>query len=373
MEVANDPPPPPRRRRRKQRQDHATATVAETSISELPSHLTCDILSRLSLKSIFRCKRVCSSFRNLTLEPHFPQLHLPRSPLSLILFRRSDCRHPSAFGFLPLADSLEALRCRRATMTFETKPEIPAGRGSTLAMVSSCNGLVCLADRYCSDTVYIYNPVTRQHFLLPKPKNEPTVWTQPHTRLHCCVYTLGVDDEWRNIGDTRQPLPHNSPFVFLNGALHWIGSEGSRLLLCYFDMEKEQCGNLPLPTLSVVPFQPIVVTRFHLGVVDNCLYIRDEQEPRLPINVWVTKDYKNIGSWTLEWSIHRQLHSWLGLDLKPLKTLKDGTLLMIVKEKILASYNPVTKLFKRASYHGVQSWAESIADVPSFLPLPGAL
>ncbi|KAG5551622.1 hypothetical protein RHGRI_009889 [Rhododendron griersonianum] len=240
-------------------------------------------------------------------------------------------------------------------MKFETKPEIPDD--SLLTMVSSCNGLVCLADRFCSDTFYIYNPVTRQHFLLPKPKNEPRVWNlrqhfgygfgysqsadlfkvvkftakrnEQSPKLHFCVYTLGVDDEWRNLGDTRQPLPHNSPFVFLNGALHWIGSEGSRLLLCYFDMEKEQCGNLPLPTLSVVPFQS-KVTRFHLGVVDNCLYIRDEQKPRLPINIWVMKDYENIGSWTLEWSIHRQLPPWLGLDLKPLKTLKDGTVLMIV-------------------------------------------
>ncbi|KAE9456240.1 hypothetical protein C3L33_11859, partial [Rhododendron williamsianum] len=376
MEVANDPPPPPRRRRRKQRKEiQDRATVVKTSILELPSHITTP----------------------------FPSIAPPRSPLSLILFRRSDSRHPSAFGFLPLADSPEALRRRGAPMKFETKPEIPAG--SPLSMVSSCNGLVCLADRFCSDTVYICNPVTRQHLFLPKPKNEPSVrnidpryfgfgfgygfgYSQStdlfkvvkftgkgynkSARLHCCVHTLGVDAEWRNIGDTGQPPPHNSQFVFFNGGLHWIGSEGySMLLLCYFDMEKEQCGNLPLPNLSHIFRYKSRVDRFHLGVVDNCLYIRDVQKFPMPIQIWVMKDYENIGSWTLEWTIHRQLPSWLGLDLKPLKTLKDGTVLMLVKEKTLASYNPVTKLFERVSYHGVHSWEESIADSKRVKKLSG--
>ncbi|KAH7842460.1 hypothetical protein Vadar_005564 [Vaccinium darrowii] len=392
MEAAIDPRPPPRRRRRKRQKGTRDYTnTAATTISELPDHIRSNIISRLPLKSIFTCKRVCSSFRSLTLDPYFPQLHLPMSPLSLILYRHcSSYSHHPTFGFLSLADSLVDLGLPRSTMKFETKIEIPAC--STLRMKSSCNGLICLSNYYCSDEVCICNPITRQHLFLPKPKNKH-VWSGygigysqsthhfkvvkftvegelPH-RLQCWVYTLGVDDEWRSLGDTGQPVPDNGSFVLLNGALHWIGLQDSELLLCYFDMEKEQCGNLPLPNLSFMPCQ-LKGTRFHLGVVDFCLYIRDEQKCRLPVNIWVMKDYKNIGSWSLEWIIQRPIPSWVGLDLKPLKTLEDGAVLMIVKQKTLVSYNPVTTIFERVRYHGVHSWEEAIADVPSFLPLPGA-
>ncbi|KAH7844552.1 hypothetical protein Vadar_029263 [Vaccinium darrowii] len=239
MEAATDPHrTPPRRRRRKQpkkKRDHAYNAASATTISELPSHITDDILSRLPLKSIFNCKRVCSSFRNLTLEPHFPQLHLSRSPLTLILYRHSMYFKTTFFGFLPLDDSVAHLCRRRAAIKFKAQFEFPTN-----------------------------------------------------------------------------PLSPN-----------------------------EQCGNLPLPELFAV-HSPLEEKCFHLGVVDNCLYICDARASHLPVNIWVMKDYGDIGSWTLEWIIRRPLPSRLDHNLKPVKTLEDGTVLMIVEEKILVSYNPAS-------------------------------
>ncbi|KAH7842656.1 hypothetical protein Vadar_007751 [Vaccinium darrowii] len=403
MEAATVPPPP---QRRKKTQDHSNTTT--TTISDLPSHITCDVLSRLPLNSIFYCKRLCSSFRNPTLEPYFPQLHLPKSPFSLILYRPSDFEHP-IFGYLPLDDSLVDLHRRsRWTMKFEAKIIHPTCfEFLSNRIVSSCNGLILLSDAKWSNNVCVCNPITRQHFFLPKPDEDLCLLRrgryfycgygfgysrstdlfkvvkftanykeQPY-RLHCCVYTLGVDDEWRTLGSTRQPVPYNPdlPFVFLNGALHWISWERSTWLLCYFDMEKEQCGNQTFRlhskklNLSAVP-SSLEGTRFHLGVVDNCLYIRDEQTSPLPVNIWVMKDYGDIRSWNLEWIIQRPLPSGLNQDLKPVKTLEDGTVLMTVRKKVLASYNPVTKVLQRVSYHGVQFWEDLIVGVLSFLPLP---
>lgn len=177
MENATDPLLRHRRHKQsKETQDH-TSTAA-TTILEIPSHITCDIVSQLPLKSIFSCKRVCSSFRNLTLEPYFPQLHLARSPLSLILHRPSDSLRPTTFGFLPLDGSLVELRRHGATMKFETRIENPAG--SRFGMVDSCHGLICLADYICPSKVYICNPITRQHFVVPKCKNVPsTMYGRP--------------------------------------------------------------------------------------------------------------------------------------------------------------------------------------------------
>ena len=131
-------------------------------------------------------------------------------------------------------------------------------------------------------------------------------------------------------------------------------------------MEKEQCGNLPLPSQCSDYC-------LNLGVVDNCLYILHYQTFRLPVNIWVMKDYENIDSWTLEWIIQQPLPSRLDGNLRPVMTLENGSLLMIINNNTLASYNPVARLLERISYHGVSSWSESIAGVPSFLTLPGAV
>ncbi|KAH7842558.1 hypothetical protein Vadar_006699 [Vaccinium darrowii] len=333
MEAATNPPPsPPRHRRRKQQkkaQDDTNTDAIATTISELPSHITCDILSRLPLKSIFTCKLVSPSFRNLTLDPHFPRLHLSRSPLTLILHRHSTDYGTTFFGFLPLEDSLADLRRCRATIQFNTQIEFPS---SLQSIVSCCDGLICLTDFFRSDKVCLFNPLTRQHFLLPKPKKYQKIVNKrpfisvsgygdgdgvqfelgiglgycpstalykvvqftgsfekpPHT-LHCRIYTLGVDDKWRTLGNTGQPIPNFLTLVFFNGALHWISSGDSLLMLCYFDMEKEQCGNLPLPDHFAVPSQ-LEEKFFHLGVVDNCLYICDERASHSSVNIWVMKE-----------------------------------------------------------------------------------
>ncbi|KAH7845027.1 hypothetical protein Vadar_034363 [Vaccinium darrowii] len=392
MEAATDPPPGRRsRKRRRETQDHTTAAAAaasSTSILDLPNQITCDIISRLPIKSIFSSKVICPRFRNLTLEPGFPQLHFSRSPLSLILFRRSKNDKPTTFGILPLDD----LDSRRSAMKFETQFE--SSGDNRLTIVNSCNGLICLANNHYHNIVYVCDPITRQHFRLPEFQNlvinenlsfrfgygfgycrsndlfkVVKFTTEPFgLSLDCCVYTLGVDDEWRTLGNTGQPIPRRHNFVFLNGALHWIGWKDSKLLLCYFNIEKEQCGNL-----SAVPCQiaEMPLGRFHLGIVDNCLYVRDEQIPPLPVNICVMKDYGNIVSWDVAWAIARPLP--LGLDLKPVKTLEDGRVMMIVKQKVLVSYDLVTRVFQRLSYQGVGFWEESTADVPSFLPLPGAV
>ncbi|KAH7842664.1 hypothetical protein Vadar_007832 [Vaccinium darrowii] len=282
MEAATDPP---RRRRRRKKTEDLTNTNS-TTISELPSHITCDILSRLPLNSIFSCKRVCSSFRNLTLEPDFPRLHLPRSPLRLILLRFS--HSTISFRFLPLDD----LRCPHSSSTMKFEIEIPARRP--------------------------LSPQSTHHFKVVKFAEEGE---QLPFRLHCWVYTLGVDDEWRYLGDTGQPTRRYCDFVFLNGALHWIGLQDSdQLLLCYFDMEKEQCRNHPLPNFSMHSF-PLRELCFKLGVVDNCLYIRCSVISQVHVNIWVMKDYENMKSWTLEWMPGLPF----GWTVSPVKTLEDGT------------------------------------------------
>ncbi|KAI8555367.1 hypothetical protein RHMOL_Rhmol05G0169500 [Rhododendron molle] len=144
------------------------------------------------------------------------------------------------------------------------------------------------------------------------------------------------------------------------------------LLLCYFDMEKGQCGNLPLPKFTLPSH--LVENRFHLEVVDNCLYIRDCQPSPfpVPVNIWaMKKDYGDVGSWTLEWII-QQPSFWARLGPQTNKDFGRWDSVDDCRTETLASYNPVATAIQRISYHGVKFWKDSFTDVASFLLLkPG--
>ncbi|KAG5548844.1 hypothetical protein RHGRI_014261 [Rhododendron griersonianum] len=106
---------------------------AAAPMSELPNDIMSDILSRLPLKSLFRCKRVCKVWRNIILEPNFAELHLSRSPLSLIFYRNgnnnkdnnnSDNSSSSHFEILQLHDP-PISGYRIAQMKFNTEIYFP--------------------------------------------------------------------------------------------------------------------------------------------------------------------------------------------------------------------------------------------------------
>ncbi|KAI8558141.1 hypothetical protein RHMOL_Rhmol04G0066400 [Rhododendron molle] len=258
-----------RRSKRKAIQNTAAA-VPTVTISDLPNHVTCDILSRLPLNSIFACKRVCKTWRDLTLEAYFAKLHLSRP-----------------------------------------------------------------------------------------------------CRLNCEIFTIGIDDEWRSMGDTEQlPALIISRIIFLNGALYWIGVENLRFI-CYFDIEREHFRSFPLPS-------HIGKDCVHLEVVDNLLYLHNRHFLHI-WRFWAMKDYGDFGSWALEWVIEEPTINKFEGFVRPLKTLKDGRLLMTfynftdATKTIIASYNPRTRVLKKNKYHLSGCWCTAVADIPCFFSPMDAL
>ncbi|KAL6975636.1 hypothetical protein U1Q18_024431 [Sarracenia purpurea var. burkii] len=365
---------PPQKKRANQNKSTA-ATTATAAILELPASIIWDIFSRLPLISICWCKIVCKTWRDLLLDPYFAKLHRSSSPISLILHNITNYTH---FGILELDDPIH-LSYRRAIVKFRTKIDIPEGY---IKIVGSCNGLLCLFDCFHRDTVIVCNPILGQTIILPKYTNiVPITYVKygfghssstdqykvlrfvmtsnVRSDFDCEIYTIGSDDAWRRIGvATREP----SNVVFLNGALHWIVFNNSSWLYYYFDVEKEQFESFSLPSDIRNPSN-------FLGVVDNCLYICDN--PFRRINIWVMKNHGDIGSLILEWAFDRPFPVWMARPPRPIKTLKDGTVLLI-SHTILASYNPKTGVFERIDYRGFQLWNEAVIDVPSFFSLMDA-
>ncbi|KAI8558153.1 hypothetical protein RHMOL_Rhmol04G0067200 [Rhododendron molle] len=391
-------------KKKKKKASHNTAAADDVTFSDLPNHITCDILSRLPLNSIFAFKRVCKLWRDLTLEPYFAKLHLSRSPLSLFFYHdgndnNNNNNSPSShFEIIPLHDHL-ALGRRNRAMKFRTEIHFPHMHAQ---VVASCNGSILLRNSSSSDDdlVTVCNPLRAQHFILPEP---PKLALQTHksilfgfghssstdqykvlrlthmgspARLYCDVYAIGIDDEWRSIGYTGQPPTRIiSQLVFLNGALHWIGIEKSRFIYS-FDIEKEQFGSFPLPSC-------IEEDCNCLGVVDNWLYLHNETQS-IAWRIWAMKDYGDFGSWTLEWFIKEPIIYMFTGSVEPLKVLKDGSLLMKftktnlrtqVIKTTLASYNPQTRVLKKIKYHVTlpRTRRASVADIPCFVSPMDAL
>ncbi|KAH7844076.1 hypothetical protein Vadar_023953 [Vaccinium darrowii] len=381
-------PPPPRKRG-----TIAAVTTRSTTIPELPDDITCKILLRISdIKSLVRCKKVCKTWRNLILQPYFAKSHLSRGslPLSLILYLPSDSpTNPAHFGILELDDNLARLSHRNATVKFISEIYIPRKGCERGRLIGACNGLVCL--RVDNDIV-VCNPILPgRHFVLPKlPKlandfisvkfgfgfsplsDEYMVLTCTVTRenhlynMTFDIFKPGRDNMWRSItghNGTSFPSLEGNDFVFVNGALHWLGSSMAPKFLYYFDVENEEFGSLTLDRH--------IARVLHLGVLDGLLYLSGLR-PLHDVKVWVMEDYIRKRAWTLKWVIELRIHVVDG-PVRPIKILKDGTVLMILHEKRLLSYNPQTGVTERINYHRVGFWTTSVAHTPNFFCPPWLL
>ncbi|KAE9456243.1 hypothetical protein C3L33_11855, partial [Rhododendron williamsianum] len=352
------------------------------------------------IKSVIRCKRVCKKWRKLILLPCFAKSQSSRGslPPSLIFYSPPDGpTNPARFGILELDDDLDRLGRQNATLTFRSGIYIPR-EGYKVRVIGACNGLVCLD---VDKDIVVCNPILqgRPPFVLPKL---PHVFSSSRSRfgfgfspssdeykvLRCNetykdriisidVCTLGKDDTWRSIGGgghNGKPFPRcytslGADFVFVNGALYWLGRDMGSRFLCYFDVEKEELGNLSLPF-------HIDDGMLRLGVLDNLLYLSKVRRSSTLVNVLVMRDCIPTGAWTLKWVVKLPYPHELAELIRPIKILQDGTILMISSnkssyiDKVLVSHNPQTGLTEIINYHEVLFWTKSIAHTPSFLCPP---
>ncbi|KAK0590878.1 hypothetical protein LWI29_000068 [Acer saccharum] len=129
----------------------------------LPCEIVLDILSRLSVTSLLQFRLVCKSWHNLAQDlllvcMHF--YHAPENDPCLIIH----CDHPIRNQLYPLelSDPENDLRVNKLHV-----PMFPE-----FAIKGSCKGLLCLCDSSTRDSLYAYNPFTRNYIELPKSIDE---------------------------------------------------------------------------------------------------------------------------------------------------------------------------------------------------------
>ncbi|TMW88154.1 hypothetical protein EJD97_018977 [Solanum chilense] len=309
--------------------DYKRKRAYEVTIMDFSREIMVEILSRLTIKPIFRCKTVCKRWYNLlTSDPLFVKMYQSRScNFPCILLSNDD----SVALVLELkADYDYYSRPRNRPVMLSSKFHLPRHKDrfgysfdrSKLELIGSCNGLICLwsGNRYDENySSYISNPLLGEYFKVKLPEWEKR------------VCNLGVDEKWRNAGEVAFPLFGRFGNVNVNGALYWLKD----------DDDIKTSASIHLFNL---------VTEEH-------------------VDIWWMKEDGIADSWTKDRILTNSIpHHICSTDLIPIIFWKNGEILMQSRRHTeLLSYNTKEKKFNKVKvYNGSY---EATKYIPSFYSL----
>ncbi|KAH6765209.1 hypothetical protein C2S52_014260 [Perilla frutescens var. hirtella] len=336
----------------------------------LPSEMIMNILSRLPIRSIIRCKFVCKSWLDLLATPEFVKSHLSKAAPGLALFLYAE--HPKPYKFFEFVDKLNLhRRVLHWNMDTVFNFNLPFAR----PLHSSANGLLFLCRRGAGHhdfyklrqdgaiwprNLLICNPITRDYIMIPRPQESSPkaqlhmdsfgfgvsrmsgqyklVWrfhewirgTRPpgnFAESECQVYTVGTGS-WRRVGSGGRSLLYirgNDVGVFLNGNLHWLAleREGSSVWISCFDLETELFSTFSPPPLL---HRSDTCSRI-LSALGECLCLCDNSADD-EIVIWLMKEYGDEKSWTKEFIIPKISPVEYSGILRPIKVFEKGGILM---------------------------------------------
>uniref|UniRef100_A0A5B7B4A5 F-box domain-containing protein n=1 Tax=Davidia involucrata TaxID=16924 RepID=A0A5B7B4A5_DAVIN len=322
-----------------------------SSFEDLPSDIAINILSRLPVKTLITFRCVCKSWHSIISNPNFISMHLNRS---------TSHNSNSTNGYLLYKPPIDSdsksftLFCDKACVEL-SKLELPLFDCdfSSLTIVGSVNGLLCLADPYIGRTMYLCNPSIRKYkaigcccsahqsadlnayvvlgfgyhhqandykvvrityvgeeYVSDDDSDDDSVDLLEFFRgiyREVEVYTLSTDS-WKKIGAdflwgvNPQPSP-----AFANGSLHWIAAHQDRAhneLILSFDIGKEVFQEIMLPNyhLDEVEFDvSTCVLEESLSLFVYCSF--KHLEGSECCYLWVMREYGVAESWTKQYTI----------------------------------------------------------------------
>lgn len=291
----------------------STTTITTSSrcnFTELPWHVILEIMLKLPIEALIRCRYVCKAWHDLLLDPSFAKLHHGSTPTGVVL-QSSLFPHGNS-GPLYLLDPQEQ-QPSSIIAKFNQLPYLES------TLVNSCNGLICSCDIRMANPIYISNPVTGEYLTLPKGESKPVSGQfvsgfgfSPKTKQYKVIkysefveiYTLG-SGAWKR-SEHVPPARHRSLFgTFVNGALHWLVKlPNGSLLIRSFDLENEKFQTIPLPSSTVFHAS---FKRSNLGILGDCLclssIVMSASSDWDIHDVWVMKEYGVRESWIKEIAI----------------------------------------------------------------------
>ncbi|KAH6776697.1 hypothetical protein C2S52_014258 [Perilla frutescens var. hirtella] len=317
--------------------------MGQDFFTHLPPEIIEDILVRLPIRSIIRCKCVLKSWLNLLATPEFAKFHLSRSAVpGLAVFEWK--AQPKRYKIIEFVDELDP-NCDEHGLNVVFSFDLP----SLVPVHNAANGLLFLWD---TGYLIICNPITRDYIEVPLPLDTCDVFVEGYgfgvsgisgqyklVRMSqqqdafysaCEVYTVGTGS-WRRIASSGQfEYEDSSVGAFLNGNLYWFAYDfkSSTEWISCFDLETELISTFPPPPID----HPHECG--NLSVLGDCLCLcynwEDEFTSEYDIVIWLMKDYGDEKSWTREFVFRKMIDTDVLGYICPIKVFEDGDILMEV-------------------------------------------
>ena len=290
--------------------------------ANLPEEIEREILRRLPIESVIRCKYVCTSWRDIIKGVEFATLYFPKPSLALSSYQVNGAIITPSFTF------------RTLPSLYENSFNVRCG-----VVIDSVDGLILVKDK-CPTLLYVCNPITREYIELPFQSTWQGVFGFGVSKLSrqykilywnsrfksCYVCTLG-EESWRSIFEAAPGMPilNYEIAAFFNGNLHWLASdEKKNKFICCFDLETELFASFSLPPRV---YGTNILRAYRLCVLEGQLCLCDTYD-RNNFVIWLMKNYGDGNSWVKEYTFDQFRSVWQqSHDLHPLKVLTNGDLL----------------------------------------------
>ncbi|CAK8542486.1 unnamed protein product [Lathyrus sativus] len=367
----------------------------------LPPELITEILLRLPVKTLLRCKCVCKSWLSLISNPDFATSHFQFAvspPTHKLVFLENYFDAPETISIdfdASLYDdssysslSLEFLRFR-----------------SCCEIVGSCRGFLFL---HCDSYFYLWNPSTGVHknipaspitiasvdyFPLPlygfgySPSTDDSLvvfgsyqcrgsYSSADSSIDLAIFSLRAN-EWKQVESGSQ-FPYRiipkgggagpRTGLLLNEVIHWLvyNYEASSYAIIAFDLKEIKMSEIALPDEFILSVSNTSLIDYDLLVVGGLISAWNVKKYK--IEIWVMQEYKVHSSWikTLNFSFYP------APDFSPLCFTNFGDIVGTVRGGGLVKLNDKGQLLEHHSYGNcyfersqMTVYTESLLSLPS--------
>ncbi|KAJ4961842.1 hypothetical protein NE237_021752 [Protea cynaroides] len=272
-----------------------------------------EILSRLPIESVLRCRSVCKLWYNLGYDSYFIHLHQSKSmkqPPRLV-FDRFKENSDIASNLVMVNREEGDYKFREIPLMGFNSDELQVGR--RFEIVGSCNGFLCLTFGINFSPSCLYNPITREVMMLPQTDvalrgipllNYGFGFDSFHNKYKVVgvfktfgeILTVG-ESRWRKLEFPRTVIENDDPrsrSLFLDGIIFWF-IEGYEYEILALDIESEKFWtiNCPPPKENNYRGNLIEIDGF-LAIIDY-EYVWPSESKFRSMDVWLVKGSKTIG------------------------------------------------------------------------------
>ncbi|KAL1819209.1 hypothetical protein ACET3Z_014078 [Daucus carota] len=340
----------------------------------LPCELIDEVLCRVPVKYLLRCRCVSKEWCSLIDSTAFIKKHLKTT---------TECNAPGVIltgeQSLFLTD-LESLSAEEEVNVVEIRDPLKTIFPDA-EFVGAANSLLC----FCKNNAYeflIYNPATRKYRKVPDMPYMFVLWFDMVTVSHCGFGYDHVNDDykvvkiaefcgmmvivyslksncWTQIHDVPRNIlihPSSRKGMFASGALHWVAAKSQPPDGCFivlgFDLGLEHFKELPSPVARYGDFY--IADGGSLCILEQCTKSRTD--------VWLINNYGAENPWYKAFSVEKPCALGSYKAFRPVAFSRSGkdVLLEVDQDQDqdrtkLLWYDPEKKVVKNARIHGIPS------------------